>query len=341
MHTPRLCIDGRIAYELPFEGIEAQNVIDQLVCATGELEASSEWLEKKRTVLLTHPEQVFSGQLKRHNTKWKVGKSPLHLLWEKHFEKNSNVSAFHRIRPVDTLTSTQRPTVTTLLPPLKGLPLFISRRRNHHYVVPSLADAQTLEKQYSISPDHISVLKPSPRRYVFFTDGLEQADTGNVLVLTDGKHRDLEKLRHVFQLRYKHLPLKIVSLKKKNTFSPSVWTKLLADAKICLYLVSQPFDWATLALESLYWKRPTLFADDNRALNGLLPRSPLRLSSFLVNQPELSLLRAQADAAFEKLNSQGIYDPLLTARQYRKVYEKLPTDLLGQEVAEDDGCCSE
>ena len=77
MHTPRLCIDGRAAKEFAAAGIVAQEVIDQLVSSQGEQgELACDWVEKKRTVLLSHPDQIFSGQLRRFDTKMTIGLSP-------------------------------------------------------------------------------------------------------------------------------------------------------------------------------------------------------------------------------------------------------------------------
>jgi hypothetical protein len=320
MHTPRLCIDTRARTSLG--GLVAEEVVNSLVSANGEEGASSEWLEKSRTVLLSHPHQIFSGQLKKHQTKMGIGRSPWHLLWERHFEKTAAISAIHRFRPVDRLTSTQCPTITTVLSPKKGLPLFVSRRRNHHYIVPSEADAKILEKNYRVAKDQVTLLNPGPRRYVYFTDPVPYPEEGGILLVGDGK-KNMEKLQHVLSLRYRHFSLKIISPEKKNAFSPALWTKHLSTAKICLYLISDPFDWATLALESIYFKVPTIFSDENSALGELLPHSSLKLSRFLIDQPELSQLREMTQGACSDLDEKGIFDPLATARQYRDVYEKL------------------
>lgn len=320
MHTPRLCIDTRVRTSLG--GLVAEEVVNSLVSANGDEGASSPWLEKSRTVLLSNPNQVFSGQLKKHETKLGVAWSPLHILWERHFEKNAAISAIHRFRPVDKLTSSQVPTITTVLSPKKALPLFVSRRRNHHYVVPSEGDLKILEKNYRVSRDHLTVVRPGPRRYVHFTDPVTFPDEGGILLVWDGK-KSLEKLQHVLSLRYRHFPIKVLSLDKKSPFTPAMWTKHLGSSKLCLYLVSEPFDWAMLALEAFYFRIPTIFSDDNSTLTELLPHSALALSRFLIDQPELADIRKATDGAHAELEGKGIFDPLATARQYRDIYEKL------------------
>ena len=138
LHTPRLCIDGRPAYQFGPRGLMAQEVIDQLVSGHGEGKASSEWIEKKRTVLLAHPSQAFNGQLKRFDTKKKISCSLLYWFWEKQFAKHANIIRFHRFRSVDNVNPALKiPTITTLLPSKGRLPFFVSRRTNQDYVVPS------------------------------------------------------------------------------------------------------------------------------------------------------------------------------------------------------------
>src|SRR5687767_9401035 len=115
VQTPRLCIDGRAAADFRFRGLIAQEVIDELVACLGEEPTSCDWLEKRRTVLLSHPGQSFSGQLKRYDTTVGIRSTPLHWLWERSFLKRSGVSAFHRFRPADRLHPfPDVPTLTTL-----------------------------------------------------------------------------------------------------------------------------------------------------------------------------------------------------------------------------------
>ena len=55
---------------------------------------------------------------------------------------------------------------------------------------------------------------------------------------------------------------------KRTDLSPLAWLKLLQHTKVCVYLASKPFDWPTLALESIFWGIPTLFSDEHIALSG-------------------------------------------------------------------------
>ncbi len=167
-HTPRLCIDSRTAVEMPQTGILAQELVDQLVAAKEEQEAS-EWIQKQRTVLLSHPGQVFSGQLRRYETKRKVGTSPLYWLWEKEFVKTSGISFFHRFRAIDQMNvACAITTLTTVLPPQKRMPFFLTRRPNQYFCVPSEKDRVQLSEQYQIAVERIFLVRPTLRRFVHF-----------------------------------------------------------------------------------------------------------------------------------------------------------------------------
>ena len=54
-------------------------------------------------------------------------------------------------------------------------------------------------------------------------------------------------------------------------------------------------------------------------------RSGLSLSRFLVDMPSLAQLSDATDAARARLEAEGIFAPLATARQYAQVYERLPS----------------
>jgi hypothetical protein len=341
IQTPRLCIDGRTAHQFGPRSIIAQEVIDQLVSGFGEGKASSEWIEKKRTVLLAHPAQIFSGQLKRFDTKRKIRGSLLYWLWEKSFAKNAHITRFHRFRSIDNLNpSLKIPTITTLLPAKGGLPFFISRRSNQEYIVPSEQDGKILQKQYHVPEEQIHIFRPGTRRYVQFVEPLKHSGEGNILFLVGDKNevRNLKKLKKVFSEVYTHVPQKVMRLKDSTNLSPTLWMKILQNTKVCVYLSSQPFDWATLPLEALFWNVPTLFTDNHASLNELLPQSPLRLSQFLVNQPNFMDLKNLARKAKEELEKQGVFLPLNMAEQYAALYREMGTPT-GPDAPE-TGCCN-
>jgi len=326
-HTPSLCIDSRTALELPHTGAIAQELIDQLVAANGEEEAS-EWIQKHRTVLLTHPGQVFSGQLRRYETKRKVGVSPLYWLWEKEFVKMAGISFFHRFRAIDQMNvACSVSTLTTVLPPKKKLPFFLSRRPNQYFSVPSETDKLLLQKRYLIAQERIFVSRPTPRRLVHFNSLVsEKKDTA--LILVDKKDPiTSKKLLSVLKHRYPNWQIKTVSLRNKEALSPKVWLQHLSRAGICFYLCSKPFDWGTLALESIFYGVPTVFLEENKTLMEMLPNSGLTLTRFLVENPELTDILASTQKAGISLKKAGIFDPLAVAEQYRLVYEKIAPGL--------------
>lgn len=330
VHTPRLCIDGRIASENPGKGLIAQEVIEQLVAGRGEGAGSSAWIEKHRTVLLAHPAQVFSGQLKRFDTNTKTPVGPVSWFWEKNFLKSAEISAFHRFRPIDQLHPTPRcATVTTLLPPKGRLPFFLSRRTNQFYVVPSQADRRILTTTYQVDPEQLFVVAPSVRRYVHFVEKFTPLDEQYVLILVgdrDGKRR-LPRLSQILSTRFAGIKQRVFSLSEREVSQPMAFLKLLQGAKLCLYLSANPFDWGTLALESMYWGIPTLFADKHNALNELLPHSTLRLSQFLVDMPDMLELKLKAQSARIQLDASGAFDPLGLAKHYTSVYDSALSSL--------------
>ncbi len=323
MHTPRLCIDARAAADFAYQGLLAQEVIDQLVSAGGEPDASTEWIEKARTVLITHPGQVFAGQLRRFDTRRRVGRSPFYWVWERHFVKHAAISAFHRFRPIDRLSPGHKcQTVTTVLPPAGRMPFFLSRKGNQRFVVPSQKDALLLEKQYGVPESRIVSVPPGVRRFVHFTEGPRQTGEGTIVFLA-GPGSDGERAIPIISALYPQLVPKVLPLKRRMDLSPKAWLKELQGARLFVYLTKKPFDWPTLALETLYWGIPTVFSDEHNALTECLPQSRLRLSRFLADQPDLGVMKKLAEDARFTLFKKGLFDALLLARQYKDIYSRI------------------
>jgi len=324
-HTPRLCIDGRAASDFASRGMMAQEVIDQLVSAQGEPNLENEWVDRQRTVLLSHPGQIFSGQLKRFETRRKIGRSPLYWLWEKNFVKSSNISVLHRFVPADRIGRLhQCPTITTVLPAeTNGLVRFPApRKEGQAFVVPSEGDKKTLEKKYRIVEEQMFVVRPSVRRYVHFTQIPQATSEGLVLLLVGDRFEktQLKKLERIVSTRYPALTRKKISLKNTEEFAPTRWVKTLQETKLCFYLTDASFDWPTLALESIYWGIPTIFMDGHAALSELLPQSGLSLSRYLIEHLDFSGLALELTKAQDALAQQGRFEPLALAKNLREVY---------------------
>lgn len=326
MHTPRLCIDGRAAIEFDTQGFIAQELIDQLVSAQGDPSAASDWVEQKRAVLLTHPDQVFSGQLKRFDTRKRIGSSFFYWAWEKHFVENANISAFHRFRPADRLEPVLScPTITTVLPPRRGLGAsHIAPTPNHRFVVPSETDKATLQRCYGLSDEKIVVALPNARRYVHFAEQRSVGPDGPILLLVDGsKGFDLKKLEAILGSQYPHLPTRTLNLNESRKFSPKGWSEILQHTSLCFYLTEQAFDWPFLALEALYYDVPVIFMDNHPALSEMLPLSPLTLSRYLTHFLTSTKLKTVVSEARAKIQSVGGFDEHSLARQYRDIYSDL------------------
>jgi len=301
-----------------------QELIDQLVAANGE-EGASEWIQKQRTVLLSHPGQVFSGQLRRYETKRKIGTSPLYWLWEKEFVKTAGISFFHRFRAIDQMNAACAiMTLTTVLPPRKKLPFFITRRPNQYFCVPSEKDLVFLQEKYQIAKDRIFTAKPAIRRFLHFQE-LPKVEKPIALFLVGEKENpsQLARLLKVVKSRFPHLENKVIVMKNKDILGPKVWLNLLANTELCFYLTTKPFDWGTLALETLFYKIPTVFNEENGCLRESLPSTSLTLNRFLIEQPEKEVLVRETEKAHERLQALGAFQPLALATQYREIYEKI------------------
>lgn len=322
METTRLCIDGRAATEFANYGLMAQELIDQLVSAQGE-EQSTSWMEQHGTVLLSHSDQVFAGQLRRFNTERKIGASPLYWAWEKNFVKSAHISAFHRFRPANGVSPRLGcPTVTTLFPPQRWFfPLFAGPQEL--FVVPSNHDRALIRKKYRLPESGIHVVHPCARRYVHFSDPPVK-EAGWILFLM-GNHKesiDLKKLLRVLTHQYPKLRHKFIRLHKGSCLTPVDWLMCLGQTQLCVYLTGALCDWPFLALEALYFGIPTLFLDGHSALNECLPNSPLRLSRFLVEQPKATEIIGWVKEARGVLESVGCFEPLGFAKQYRVIYAR-------------------
>ncbi len=322
-HTPRLCIDGRAAADFPARGMLAQELIDQLVASQGEAKGPGEWVEKQRTVLVSHPNQVFSGQLRRFNTRRRIGRSPFYWLWETQFAKKAQLSAFHRFRSPGSLRpNLELQTINTLIGSRSGLPGSIPVGVNHKYVVPSAKDADLLKSRFHVPPSQINTLKPTVRRYVHFSPGPAVANEKGLALLLWGT-RVNRRLEGILSSRYPNLRVKSLALDSRESFTPTAWLKWLESASICFYLDASPFDWGTLFLESVYWRVPSVFDEKHAALGELLPDSNLNLNRFLVDSPPIETLKARTEAARAELAAKGTFDPFSLANQYADVYETL------------------
>lgn len=325
MQTPRLCIDGRAASEFDGQGLVAQELIDQLVAAQGE-EAGSPWVERHRTVLLSHPEQIFSGQLKRFDTRKKIGSSFLYSAWERNFVQTSHITAFHRFRPSDRLEPRlECPTLTTLLPSSRGLRGGAdSAGTGETFVVPSPRDRSLLCQELSIDESRVRITRPSVRRFVHFEEKMTSSIGGTILFLTDGKRDfDLGKLRQIVSSQYPQFAIHVMAIDYTPSLMPKAWMKAVQFASLVFYLTERPFDWPFPALEALYFDVPVIFMDNHNALSEALPVSPLRLSRYLTDFTPFNSLRRMVTEAREQLDRAGTFEALRFARQYRDLYASL------------------
>ncbi|NDD04137.1 MAG: hypothetical protein EB078_04465, partial [Proteobacteria bacterium] len=134
---------------------------------------------------------------------------------------------------------------------------------------------------------------------------------------------NLKKLAGVVKTRFPKLQPKIVSVRPQEELSPQTWIALLSNAKLCFYLCSKPFEWGTLALESLFYRIPTVFPEENQSLNELLPQTSLSLARFLINQSDMGSLKQETERVVEQLKNKGLYEPLATAATYRELYRQI------------------
>lgn len=319
---PFFCIDGRAAEDYSVSAALAHETIEEL------FETGSEELARhvaKTPVVISHPDQIFLADAKRINTSHRSSGSPLGWLWEKQFVRKAGVETLHRFRPADKLTPHHSCTlITTLLPPARRMPFFISRRNGHQYVVPSQQDQMLLETVYHIPNEQITVIRPGIRGYVHTAAMPKRPAGGLLFVLGSFKEvPDLKKRIALASKLFPQMPVRVLRLKSKKPFVPGTWLKTLRNTAVCFYLSSSPFDWGTLALETMYWDIPTVFLETNGALSELLPNSPLSMARFLISQPDLPTLQKETKLARQTLLEKRLFEKGGHASQYLQIYARL------------------
>lgn len=323
MHTPRLCIDARLGSELSVQGLLVHDTLDQLMAAQGE-ESGSSWLENRRTVILSHPEQVFPGQLKRYNLKWKTSNWLGQFLAERPFVEKAQIDAFHRFRTLDSVTPLKNIwTLTTLVSGGKPTHRRLPNGAGDHYIVPSKKDAEELNNR-GVDPVRVFSFRSAARRYLYFVPPGFETTQGILLFLWDPSvsSSTVEKLRSVMSSRYPRAQHRLIKLSSRTPFQPEEWVRMLKQTKIVFYLHQGAFDWPFLALESMALGLPTVFSDSHAALNECIPDSPFRLSRFLIDPLEEKEL--QKESKKNQIHIQAAMNPLLAAEQYQKLYSTIP-----------------
>lgn len=322
-----LGIDGRASREFPSRAFLSEELISQL-SADSSSAGGSCCDVAEHAVLISHPKQSAPSELARISTKFRIRHSPLNWFWERKLVRSGAIGTLHRFRPVDRVSPVHSvSTITTLLPAIRRLPLFFPKTLAQHYVVPSESDATLLERRYRVPRRQVSVVYPSIRSAVQ-NETWDEFEEGCFLFLVGHSEQNvsLGKLLKVVADRFPATRQRVLRLDRRGLPPVSQWLKLLKQTKVCFYLATGPFDWATLFLESLYVGIPTLFSDGHAALRELLPGSPLRLNRFLVEQPEVTALRSHSLDARDALTAKGIMDASLLSRQYIEIYRRfIPT----------------
>ncbi len=334
VHTPRICIDGRAATDLHADGLLAAELVDQMVASHGVPGASSVWIERRRLVTLAHPLTLYAGQIKRYETKVHAHSLFSRFFWEKRFLKHAPVSAFLRFRRAGLISFPKDfPTVTFLLPgkKVRGMGGVSENRR---VVVPSRQDAQQVEK--GMASKNIRVMQTSVRRYVEFVDRVIPTAQGKIVIAVDKHFRNWKSHLEWIQRNYPNHPHTLLFLDR--AIEGKEWRRLLEGTAFCIYLRDAAFDWPFLALESIYWTVPTIFADRNASLRELLPKSALQLSAFMAERPDWKKLHALTREAHTQLKLQGVFEPFGLARQCFSLLDQLPLGH-GQFVEEEELSC--
>ncbi len=206
---------------------------------------------------------------------------------------------------------------------MKKTPFFLSRRNGHHFVVPSQKDADWLEKNYGVPSSQVTVIRPAPRRAVLKPTSFHAAGERGIILIRDGRKDGFERHVSVVRRCFPNTRLVTVDLRDREATAPDRWLRTLQNAMACFYLVDRSFDWATLALEAIYWDVPTFYADGNRTMGEILPLRSMQLHSFLAEPPTPAQLVAMAATARESVESAGLLDPDQQAVAYRELYLRL------------------
>lgn len=313
--TAALCVDSRASRDFGGRGWVASDLIEGL---------GHHVFAEDGPLVLAHPQQDLDVPFRRTNTRTPVGGGWFSPGWEKKFVATRQIAWFHRFLPIDRVHSSGKCSqITTLLPPLKKTPFFLSRKNGHHFVVPSAADAEWLQKNYGIPEHQVTVIRPSCRRAVLESGVFIPNAERGVVVVRDGRKDGFERHVSVIRRNFPHTRLVTVDLRDAQATAPEAWLRTLRNAQICFYLVDRPFDWATLALEAAYRNIPLVFADTNRTLREAIASPSLRLHSFMAEPPILSQLENAMEPVRGELDARGYFNPNQQAIAYRELYMDL------------------
>ena len=330
-----------MAQEHRFIGLMAQEGIDQLVAGQGE-DRHDRWLSRQRMVLLSHTEQIFSGQIKRHDTTHSVNPTLWNRFWEYYFLHEAKITAFHRFRPADCLgTVPSLSTLTTLLPPLKQLPKTMPTNSNLPYVVASQRDKRFLVSKYTVDSEQIAVIQPSARRYIHFKEAPCRENATQFTVLADRPSANVHTLIDILKERNPKASIKLIKTHSLKETSPEQWHEVLSKTAVLFYLIDQPFDWPLLALEAFYWNIPVVYSATHHYLIETLGDNPLLVTKYLVESPPIDALDVHTRCAKRDLENHGAFEPYGMAHQYQDAFRRYFPELVGRPATDEPSSCSE
>jgi len=309
-----LCVDTRAALDFGARGLVAKELIESL---------SHHLFEQDGPLVLAHPQQELNSGFRRTNTRKPAQVSWLSPQWESKFLAARQVGWFHRFLPVDKVKHVSCASITTLLPPTKKLPFYLSRKNGHQFVVPSQADADRIERLYSIPSSQITVIRPTIRRAIAQWPSFHFAGERGILIVREGRKDGWDRHESVVRKTFPNTAITTLDLRDAKAVAPQRWVRTLQSTSLCFYLVQRPFDWSTLALEAMYWNIPTVYADANPTLYEQIPHARLKLHTFMADPPPMAQLQEQANAARNALEASGILEPELQALAYKELYFKL------------------
>jgi len=312
MSTSWFCIDLRAAEDFPTSGFISEALVEQLGEAPGyELPVA----------VLMRESQTAPEPARKIYADFRTGNSLIYSAWEKELFKNASVGGLHRFRPLNRLGAEFAfPTLTTVLP-RKGRDPWFRSRRHEHFTVSSHADARHLGEILKIAPEQISVVVPTVRQSLITGNEPVRCVPRTLLLLTGDfpEKFSLKRFGKILAQRYPNLPQKVLSLDEASAFTSVRWKKQLENVHTCFYLTTRPFDWPVVALESLYWKIPTVFMDGHRALNEMAGFSDLRLSRYLVEKSSDEGMRQATEATHQRLAEKGAFDPATLKARFEEV----------------------
>lgn len=222
-------------------------------------------------------------------TRWEPG-SLLNNWWEKKFLSAEEYSSFHCFRPPSHVPWEHPQALVTLI--AGPLPASLNGPKRCRLVVPSQLDRGRVLKQLGVEPEFVSVVSPPLRQEFQRSVPKEKAGERGVLFVTSASTD--RKILKLLRRQHERLVQFDLDLSEEGPLSIEAWERLIAKVELAFYLVDDPCDWGTLAMECAVRGVPVVYSDGNGYLKeNWEPKAHLGLRHYLLEHPSAGTLREE------------------------------------------------